>query len=47
MDMEKLYDRLLNDETISDIPIELVIRVVLSVFEIIGSGECFYKNYLE
>ena len=44
MDMTKFYDRLLNDETISDIPIEFVIRIVLSIFGIINSGECYYEN---
>ena len=47
MDMTKLYERLLNDETISDIPIEFVIRIVLSVFGIINSGECYYKDDIE
>lgn len=44
MDMKKFYKRLLNDETIADIPINFVFRIVLSVFEIIGSGECYYKD---
>ena len=47
MDMTKFYDRLLNDETISDIPINFVFRIVLSVLGIINSGECFYRNDIE
>ena len=44
MDMTKFYDRLLNDETIADIPISFVFRIVLSVFSLINSGECYYEN---
>ena len=47
MDMTKFYDRLLNDETISDIPINFVFRIVLSVLGIINSGECFYRDDIE
>lgn len=47
MDMTKFYDRLLNDETISDIPISFVFRIVLSVFSLINSGECYYKDDFE
>ena len=47
MDMTKFYDRLLNDETIADIPINFVFRIVLSVLGIINSGECYYKDDIE
>lgn len=42
--MNKFYKNLINREDIKDIPIELVCRVVLCVFEIISSGDCFYKE---
>ena len=45
MDMKKLYKKLLNTEEIKDIPIETICRVVVCLFEIINSGECFYKEW--
>ena len=44
MDMNKLYKILMNMDNIKDIPIMTVCRVVICVFEIINSGECFYKE---
>ena len=44
MNMEKLYDKLIEDESIKDIPIDFIYRVVVCVFQIINSGECFYKE---
>jgi len=42
--MNKLYKILMNMDNIKDIPITTVCRVVICVFEIINSGECFYKE---
>ena len=42
--MEKLYDSLMEKEDLKDIPIDYVFRVVICVFEVINSGDCFYKN---
>ena len=44
MDMKKLCDKLIEDETLKDVPLTIVFRVVLSVFSLIESGECFYEN---
>lgn len=47
MDMEKFCDKILNDETIADIPVDFVFRIVFSVFSILASGECFYSHELD
>jgi len=44
MDMEKLFDKITENKDIEDIPIDYVLRVTIAVFEIINSGECFYKE---
>ena len=43
MDMDKLYDILVNNEFINDIPLSYIVRVAVTVFEIINSGDCFYE----
>ena len=45
MDMKKFCDELIRDESIKDIPLMYVFRVVLSVFSLIESGDYFYKEY--
>lgn len=47
MNMKKLCDKLIEDETLKDIPLTIVFRVVLSVFALIESGEFFYENEQE
>lgn len=42
--MEKFYEILTERDDIKDIPLEHIIKVVVCVFEIINSGECFYKE---
>ena len=44
MNVKKLCDRLIEDESIKDIPLTYVFRVVLSVFELINSGEFYFQN---
>lgn len=44
MDMEKFYKLLMGSEDIGNIPLDHILRVVVCVFEIINSGECFYKE---
>lgn len=44
MDMEKFYKLLMGREDIGGIPLDHVLKVVVCVFEIINSGECFYKE---
>ena len=43
MDMDKFYKLLINNEELKDVPILLIARVALVVFELINSGECMYK----
>ena len=45
MDMKKLCDKLIEDESLKDIPLTYVFRVALSLFELINSGDFFYENY--
>jgi hypothetical protein len=44
MDVEKLWNTLLDKEDIKNIPLKDVIKVVIAVFEVINSGECYYIN---
>lgn len=44
MNMEKLYKKLIDNDNLKDIPIETICKVVVCVFEIINSGDCFYKE---
>ena len=44
MDMEKLFDKLIECEDIQDIPIDYIFRVVINLVKIINEGECFYKE---
>ena len=44
MDMEKLFDKLTDSKDIKDIPVDYIFRVTVAVFEIINSGDCFYKE---
>ena len=44
MDMEKLFDELVKDESIKDIPVMYVLRVVNAVFELINSGKFYFEN---
>ena len=42
--MKKLFEKLLENENIKNIPLKDVIKVVIAVFETINSGECFFEN---
>lgn len=44
MDMKKLCDELIKDKSLRDIPLTYVFRVVFSVFNLINSGDFYYKN---
>lgn len=44
MNMELLYKKLIDNDNMKDIPIETICKVVVCVFEIINSGDCFYKE---
>ena len=43
MDMDKFFDLLMENEHVKGIPLMHVLYITLAVFEIINSGECFYK----
>ena len=44
MNMTKLFNELIKDESIHDIPVSYVLRVVTAVFELINSGKFYYQN---
>jgi len=44
MDMKKFCDELMKDDDLKDIPLTYVLRVAVSIFTLIGSGKCFYKD---
>ena len=44
MDTEKLWNKILENDDIKKIPLKDVIKVVIAVFDIINSGDCFYDN---
>ena len=47
MDMNKICEKLISDETIKDIPLAYVFRIAFSIFTLIESGECFYHDEYE
>lgn len=44
MDIIKLFEMVLDNDEIKDIPLVYVFEVVCCVVDAIGSGECFYKT---
>jgi hypothetical protein len=44
MDIDKLMDKIFEDEDLQDIPIDYIFRVTYAIMTIIGAGECFYKD---
>lgn len=44
MDVNKLFNTVILNEEIKDVPILYIIMVFNCVIEAIGSGECFYKT---
>lgn len=47
MDIDKLCDLLFEDKSLSDIPIDYIFRVAISIVSIIASGDCFKKEEYE
>lgn len=47
MNMRKLFNELIKDESIHDIPVSHVLRVVTVVFELINSGKFYFDNEIE
>ena len=44
MDIKKLYEKVIQSEEVHDVPLIHILKVLNVVMEIIGSGECFYKE---
>ena len=44
MDMEKLFNELVKDESIKDIPVMHVIQIITVIFELINSGDFYFEN---
>ena len=46
MDMDKFIESLLNRKELKDIPIEYIVIVVCSVFEVLNNENVYYKEYV-
>lgn len=44
MDIKKLYEKVIQSAEVHGIPLLHIITVLNVVIEVIGDGECFYKN---
>ena len=44
MNVLSLFEKVIEDEEVKDIPLMYVFRIVCSVVDAIGTGECFYNN---
>ena len=44
MDIKKLYEKVIQDKEVHDIPLLHILTVLNVVLEVIGEGECFYEN---
>ena len=44
MDIIKLFEKVIENDEVKDIPMLYVFTVVCAVVDAIGSGECFYRN---
>lgn len=42
MDLDKLCKEVMAREEMRDIPVLYVMEVIMCVFDVIGTGECFY-----
>jgi len=47
MDVVKLFDLLLDDEELGDIPQEIIFRVAYELITIMSTGECFYHPLID
>ena len=47
MDVVKLFDLLLDDEELKDVPQEIIFRVAYEMITIMATGECFYKPLID
>lgn len=44
MDIQKLYEKIIQDKELHNIPLIHIMAVLNAVLEAIGDGDCFYKN---
>lgn len=44
MDIQKLFEKLVDHEEIKDMPITDVFKVFFCIVDIISSGECYYDS---
>jgi len=42
--LEKLYEKVIQDAELHDIPLLHILAVLNAVIDAIGDGDCFYKN---
>ena len=47
MDIKKLYEKVIQSEDVHGIPLIHILAVLNCVMDIIGEGECFYKDDIE
>ena len=44
MDIRKLYEKVIQNPEVHDIPLVHILTVLNVIIETIGDGECFYEN---
>lgn len=44
MDVLKLFEKVIENEDVKDIPLLYVFEVICAVIDAIGTGECFYNT---
>ena len=44
MDIKKLYEKVIQNPEVHDIPLVHILTILNVVLETIGEGECFYEN---
>lgn len=44
MDIKKLYEKVISNAEVKDIPLIYVLTVLNCVLEAIGTGDCFYPT---
>jgi hypothetical protein len=47
MDIKKLYEKVIQSDEVRGIPLVHILAVLNCVMEIIGEGECFYKDTID
>ena len=44
MDIQKLYEKIIQDEELHNIPLIHIMAVLNAVLDAISDGDCFYEN---